>query len=316
LKWKHKDLLGLKDLTAEEITFILDQAKSFKEVFKRPVKQVPALRGKTIVNLFYEPSTRTRTSFDMAVKMLGAGTNNITVAASSVQKGETLIDTVRNLEMTGIAGIIIRHSMSGAPHLVAHSVNVPVINAGDGFNEHPTQGLLDIFTMREVKGDLNGKNVVIVGDIMHSRVARSNIWGLKKLGANVTVVSPPTLMPKDVETMGVEVSYDLDTALPKADFVNILRMQSERQQGDIFIPSKREYNRLFGLSAERMKQAKKGLVVLHPGPMNRGIEIDTDVADGPNNVILEQVTNGVAVRMAVIFLLLARGRNTAEKRRA
>ncbi len=310
MKWKHKDLLGLKDLTAEEITFILDQARSFKEVFKRPIKQVPALRGKTIVNLFYEPSTRTRTSFDMAVKMLGAGTNNIAVAASSVQKGETLIDTVRNLEMTGIAGIIIRHNMSGAPHLVAKSVQVPVINAGDGFNEHPTQGLLDIFTMREAKGDLKGKHVAIVGDIMHSRVARSNIWGLKKLGAEVTVVSPPTLMPKDVETMGVNLSYDLNKVMPTLDFINILRMQSERQQGDVFIPSRREYNRLFGLSAERMKLAKKGLVVLHPGPMNRGTEIDTEVADGPNNVILEQVTNGVAVRMAVIFILLSRGRKT------
>lgn len=308
MKWQHKDLLGLKDLTPEEINFILDQAKSFKEVFKRPIKQVPALRGKTIVNLFYEPSTRTRTSFDVAAKMLGAGTNNLSIANSSVKKGETLIDTVKNLEVMGISGIVIRHAMGGAPHLVAKNVNVPVINAGDGFNEHPTQGLLDIFTMRELKGNLKGKKVVIVGDIAHSRVARSNVWGLTKLGAEVTVVAPPTLIPKGVEALGVKVSYDFDAVIGRADFINILRMQLERQVGDVFTPSKREYNRMYGLTVERMKRAKKDVVILHPGPMNRGVEIDSEVADGPFNVILDQVTNGVAVRMAIIFLLLKRGR--------
>jgi len=307
LKWKHKDLLGLKDLTAEEITFVLDQAKSFKEVLQRPIKQVPALRGKTIVNLFYEPSTRTRTSFDTAAKMLGAGTNNLSIANSSVKKGETLIDTVKNLEVMGIAGIVIRHGNAGAPHLVAQNVDIPVINAGDGFNEHPTQGLLDIYTMQEKKGDLKGKQVVIVGDIAHSRVARSNAWGLLKLGAEVTFVAPPTLIPKDVETIGVKTSYDLDAVIGKADIINILRMQLERQQGDVFTPSKREYNKLYGLTAERMRRAKKDVIVLHPGPMNRGVEIDTEVADGPHNVILEQVMNGVAVRMAIIFILLTKG---------
>ncbi|MBU0580896.1 MAG: aspartate carbamoyltransferase catalytic subunit [Candidatus Margulisbacteria bacterium] len=309
MKWKHKDLLGLRDLTPEEISFILDQAKVFKEVFKRPIKQVPALRGKTIVNLFYEPSTRTRTSFDMAAKMLGASTNNLSIATSSVKKGETLIDTVKNLEVMGISGIVIRHAMGGAPHLVAKSVNVPVINAGDGFNEHPTQGLLDIFTMRQLKGNLKGKKVIVVGDIAHSRVARSNAWGLTKLGAEVTFVAPPTLIPKDVEDLGVSVSHNFDEVIGRADFINILRMQLERQYGDVFVPSKREYNRLFGLTAERMKRAKKDVVILHPGPMNRGVEIDSDVADGPYNVILDQVTNGVAVRMAIIFLLMKKSRS-------
>jgi aspartate carbamoyltransferase catalytic subunit len=311
LKWKHKDLLGLKDLTAEEILYVLDQTKSFKEVFKRPIKQVPALRGKTIVNLFYEPSTRTRSSFDTAAKMLGAGSNNLAIAASSVKKGETLIDTVKNLEVMGFAGFIIRHSMGGAPHLAAKNVSIPVINAGDGFNEHPTQGLLDIFTMREAKGSLKGKNIVIVGDIAHSRVARSNAWGLTKLGANVTFVAPPTLIPKGIENMGVKVCYELDEVIGKADFINILRMQLERQQGNVFTPSKREYNSVYGLTPERMQKAKDNVVILHPGPMNRGVEIDSEVADGPYNVILEQVTNGIAVRMALIFLLM--GKRSAKK---
>ncbi|MFC1517040.1 aspartate carbamoyltransferase catalytic subunit [Candidatus Margulisiibacteriota bacterium] len=309
MKWNHKDLLGLKGLTAEEIQFILDQAKSFKEVFKRPVKQVPALRGKTLVNLFYEPSTRTKTSFDMAAKMLGVSTNNLSIATSSIKKGETLIDTVKNLEVMGIAGIVVRHKMGGAPHLVAKNVNIPIINAGDGFNEHPTQGLLDIFTMQQAKGSLKGKKVVIVGDIAHSRVARSNAWGLTKLGAEVIFVAPPTLVPKDVEKIGVKVSYSFDDVIGKADFINLLRMQLERQFGDVFTPSKREYRQRFGLTVDRMKCAKKDVVILHPGPMNRGVEIDSEVADGPYNVILDQVTNGVAVRMAIIFMLLKKSRN-------
>ena len=301
---KTKDLLGLRDMSADDLNLILDTAASMKEVMTRPIRKVPVLLGKNIVTLFYEPSTRTRTSFDVAAKNLSANTTNIALAQSSVQKGETLIDTAKNLEVMGYDGVIIRHNMSGAPHLLARNIKGCVINAGDGCNEHPTQGLLDIFTMREKKGSLKGKNVLVIGDLLHSRVARSNIWGLTKLGANVTVVAPPTLIPKDIEQTGVKVSYRLEESIGDADFINVLRIQRERQ-GENFFPSLEEYHMLYGITAEKLKMAKKDVVVMHPGPVNRGVELSSEVMDGPYNVILEQVTNGVAVRMAVLFLLLS-----------
>ncbi|PIS30219.1 aspartate carbamoyltransferase [Candidatus Saganbacteria bacterium CG08_land_8_20_14_0_20_45_16] len=303
-----KDLLGLKDLSISEIKLILNTARSMKEVAARPIPKVPTLLAKHIITLFYEPSTRTRTSFNMAAKILSANVTNVAISSSSVSKGENLIDTVKNLEVMGCDAIIIRHSMGGAPHLAAKNCQSSVINAGDGFNEHPTQGLLDIFTMQEKKGDLKNKKVLIVGDIAHSRVARSNIWGLKKLGAEVVVVGPPTMIPVGLEAMGVRVSCDFDAEIRDADIINMLRIQKERQEKGLF-PSIEEYAKLFGLNAERMKKAPKDVVVMHPGPINRGIEITSEVADGSNNVILEQVTNGVAVRAAILFLLLS-GKNS------
>jgi len=304
---KRKDLLGLRDITTAEMEAIFSTAESMKEVFSRPVRRVPALVGKTVATLFYEPSTRTRTSFDMAAKMLSAGTTNISISSSSAVKGETLIDTAKNIEVMGVDAIVIRHSMAGAPHLVAQNVSASVISAGDGFDEHPTQGLLDIFTMREKKGSLKGKKVVIVGDIAHSRVARSNIWGLTKLGAKVTVVGPPTLMPVDIEKMGAKATFNLLDAIKDADFINVLRIQLERQQKGLF-PSIEEYVKLYGINTEKLKKtAPKDVIIMHPGPINRGIELSTDVADGPYNVILDQVTNGVAIRMAILFLLLGGG---------
>ncbi len=300
---KSKDLLGLKDLDLEEINLILDTAHSMKEVISRPIPKVPTLLGKHLVTLFYEPSTRTRTSFNMAAKVLSANVTNVALSSSSVTKGETLIDTVKNLEVMGVDCLIIRHNMGGAPHLAARHSAASIINAGDGFNEHPTQGLLDIFTMIEKRKTVKGKKVLIVGDIAHSRVARSNIWGLTKLGAEVVVVGPPTLMPKDIEKMGARVSYKLDEEIPTADFINMLRIQRERMEKSFF-PSIEEYSELFGLNAERMKKAKNDVIVMHPGPINRGVEITSEVADSPNNVILDQVTNGVAVRTAILFLLL------------
>ncbi len=302
-KIDHKSLLGLKQLTPEEIILILDTAQGMSEVMKRPIPRVPALNGKSIALLFYEPSTRTRTSFEMAAKMLSASTTSLAMAQSSVVKGETLIDTVKNIEVMGTDAIVIRHGASGAPMLADENVKIPVINAGDGFNEHPSQGLLDIYTMREKKGSLKGKKVVIVGDIAHSRVARSNIWGLTKLGAKVSVVAPPTLMPAEIEKMGVKASYDLDSEIRDADFINVLRIQLERQQKGLF-PSIEEYHRFFGITADRLKKCKSDVVVMHPGPINRGVELSSEVADGPYNVILDQVTNGVAVRMAIFFLFL------------
>ncbi len=299
----HKSLIGLKTLSAEEINLILDTAAGMAEVMKRPIPRVPALNGKSIALLFYEPSTRTRTSFEMAAKMLSASTTSMAMSSSSAVKGETLIDTVKNIEVMGIDAIVIRHSASGAPHLVDENVKASVINAGDGANEHPSQGLLDIYTMREKKGTLKGKKVVIVGDIAHSRVARSNIWGLTKLGAKVSVVAPPTLMPSEIEKMGVKASYDLDEEIRDADFINVLRIQLERQQKGLF-PSIEEYIKLYGITAERLKKARSDVVILHPGPINRGVELSSEVADGPFNVILDQVTNGVAIRMAIFYLLL------------
>lgn len=300
---KRKDLLGLKELSLEEIKLILNTARSMKEVAARPIPKVPTLLGKHIVTLFYEPSTRTRTSFNMAAKILSANITNIAIPSSSIVKGENLIDTIKNLEVMGVDAIVIRHSMAGAPHLAAKNSKISIINAGDGFNEHPTQGLLDIFTMQEKKEKLKGKKVLIVGDISHSRVARSNIWGLTKLGAKVTVVGPPTMIPKDIEEMKVGVSYDLDKEIEDADFIYMLRIQLERQEKGLF-PSIEEYAKLYGLNAERMKKAKPDVIVMHPGPINRGVEMTSEVADGPYNVILDQVTNGVAVRTAILFLLL------------
>lgn len=301
-QWNRKHLLGLEDLSREEISFILDTAVSFKEVSVRSVKKVPALRGKTIVNFFCEPSTRTRMSFELAAKRLSADMLNVTSSSSSLTKGESLKDTARNIEAMKVDMIIIRHSMPGAPDLLADSVSCSVINAGDGPHEHPTQALLDMFTIKERKGTLDGIHVLIVGDILHSRVARSNIWGLKKMGASVTVVGPPTLIPLDIEQMGVNVSYDLDKEIPKADVINILRIQNERMDRNFF-PSIREYVRLFGIYEERLVSAKKDVLIMHPGPANRGVEIDPAVADGPYSVILNQVTNGIAVRMAVLYLI-------------
>ena len=308
MAYRHKDLLGLKDLTREEINYFLEQAKAYKEIFSRPLKQVPVLKGKSLMSLFFEPSTRTKSSFDQASRMLSCAISNLTTEASSTKKGETLIDTAKNLEVLGVSAFVIRHSMGGAPHLVARNVKIPVINAGDGFNEHPTQGLLDVFSMVDAKGDIAGKHVAIVGDIAHSRVARSNIWALTKLGAKVTVVAPPTLIPKGVEAMGVNVSYDLDEIIPQVDFINVLRMQLERQKGNLF-PSQREYFKLFGITSKRLEKAKADMLVLHPGPINRGVEIASDVVDGSRNLILQQVTNGVAVRMAVLVALLSGQRN-------
>ncbi len=304
---KSKHLLGIKELTASEINLILDTAEAMKEVLSRPMRTVPALQGKIITSLFYEPSTRTRTSFETAAKHLSASVNSIAASSSSIVKGESLVDTAKNLEALGVNAIVVRHSMSGAPHLIAKNISGSVINAGDGCNEHPTQALLDIFTMREKKGSLKGKKVVIVGDILHSRVARSNMWGLLKMGAAVSVVGPPTLMPKGLEETGVKVSFDLKSEIKEADFINILRIQLERQKDSLF-PSLQEYADLFGLNSEILKKARKDVVILHPGPINRGVEMTSEVADGPYNVILEQVTNGVAIRMAVLFLLLGGGK--------
>ena len=299
-----KDLLGLKDLTAEEINLIISRAFAFKKTFSASTKITKSLQDLSLLTLFYEPSTRTATSFNVATARLGGRVQNISISASSVQKGETLIDTIQNLEVMGFSGVIIRHQHGGAPMLAAQNTTMSVINAGDGFNEHPTQALLDIMTMEEYKGPLKDKKIVIVGDIAHSRVARSNIWGLIKLGASVTVSAPQTLIPKGIEEFGVTVEYNLDKALVDADFVNVLRMQYERQADNNFIPSKREYHRLFGINLKRLRKAKQNLIVLHPGPINRGVEISSEVADGKQNVILEQVVNGIAIRMAVLDLLV------------
>jgi aspartate carbamoyltransferase catalytic subunit len=299
---RSKDLLGIETLTPEEITLILDTAEGFKEVSERPVKKVPALRGQLVINLFMEASTRTRVSFEIAEKRLSADTLNFAASGSSVEKGETLIDTVDNLMAMHPDMIVIRHKHPGSPKMLADRLPASVINAGDGAHEHPTQALLDAFTIRERLGRLHGVNVSIIGDIAHSRVVRSNIHLLRKMKANVTLAGPPTLMPAEVERMGVRVVHSLDEALEGADVVMMLRVQFERQ-GKLSFPSLREYYNTFGLTPERLRRAREGAVVMHPGPMNRGVEIASDVADGPYSVILEQVTNGVAVRMAVLYLL-------------
>lgn len=299
-RWTKKDLLSLEELSREEIELILTTAESFKEVSQREVKKVPALRGKTIANLFFEPSTRTRTSFEVAAKRLSADIINFSSSSSSTSKGESLADTAKNIEAMHVDTIVMRHSSSGSAEYLAHCVKAGVINAGDGIHEHPTQGLLDIFTIKERKKSIEGIRVCLIGDILHSRVARSNIWGLKKLGARVTVCGPPTLIPKKIEELGVEVSYDLDKIIKDQDVLNILRIQLERQKG-AFFPSIREYAAEYGISMDRMKKAKKDVIIMHPGPINRGVELASEVADGPQSVILDQVTNGVAVRMSVLF---------------
>jgi len=297
-----KDLVGLEHLSREQIQLILDTAEPFKEVSERPIKKVPALRGKTIVNLFFEASTRTRISFEFAEKRLSADTVNVAAQGSSISKGETLVDTARNLEAMRIDMVVIRHHASGAARFLGERIRSNVINAGDGKHEHPTQGLLDLLTLRDKFGRIEGLKVAICGDTLHSRVARSNIWGLLKLGAEVAVCGPPSLLPRGVADLGVTVFHRIDDAIRWADALNVLRLQLERMQAG-FIPSLREYNRVFGVTTERLARAPKDLVILHPGPMNRGVEIDSDVADGEHSVILPQVTNGVAVRMAVLYLL-------------
>jgi aspartate carbamoyltransferase catalytic subunit len=302
MNWKSKDLLTLEELSAEEINLVLDTASSFKEVSTRSVKKVPALRGRTVVLFFHEPSTRTRISFELAAKRMSADILTVQTASSSLVKGETLIDTLKTLESMTIDALVVRHKSSGVPQMLANITKASVINAGDGAHEHPTQGLLDLFTIREQKGKIEGLTVTIVGDITHSRVARSNIHGLLKLGARVRLCAPPTLLPAGIERMGVEVFHDLDAALKGTDVVYVLRLQLERQKKNLF-PTIREYSMLYGVTTERLKLAKKDAIVMHPGPMNRGVEISSGVADGPASVIDDQVTNGVAVRMAVLYLL-------------
>ncbi len=299
---RSRHLLGLEGLLKEEIDLILDTAETFKEILERPIKKVPTLRGATVLNLFYEPSTRTRISFELAEKRLSADLVNFSTSTSSVKKGETLKDTVKNIEAMKIDIVVIRHQSSGTPYFLTQCLTSSIINAGDGAHEHPTQGLLDLFTLREKYKKLEGLRVVIVGDIKHSRVARSNIWGLKTMGASVAVCGPTTLMPYEIEKMGVAVYSNLDQALEGADVVNVLRIQLERQKGGL-LPSLREYSNEFGINAERLKKLNPNFTIMHPGPINRGIEITPEVADGPYSVILNQVTNGVAIRMAVLYLL-------------
>jgi len=301
-KWHRKHLLGLRELSAEEITYILDTAKGFEQISTRSVKKAPPLRGKVVVNLFFEDSTRTRNSFSLAANRLSADIIEFTKKDSSVSKGETLLDTAKNLEAMGIDIVVIRHSAGGAPRFLSRNINACVVNAGDGFCEHPTQGLLDTYTIRKIKGTLEGLKIAIVGDVAHSRVARSDMWAMTNLGAEVTFVGPPTLMPAEVGRLPVKVSYSLDEVIEKVDVINMLRIQFERLGGNPF-PSIREYSHYFGLTVERIKKAKPDIMVMHPGPINRGLEMESEVADGRNSVILEQVTNGLAVRMAVLFLV-------------
>src|SRR5260370_11068010 len=300
-RWSRKDLLGLRELSAEEINLMLETTDAFKQGGTREIKKVPALRGKTLVNFFIEPSTRTRTSFELAAFRLSADVINISKSESSLTKGETLKDTARNLEALHADFLVLRHSSAGAPQFLAQGLKTSVINAGDGAHEHPTQALLDLYTIRERRGRIDNLHVVIVGDILFSRVARSNIFGLTKLGARVTLVGPSTLVPREFETLGVTVSNQIDTVLPDADVVNLLRIQHERQRKEYF-PGISEYTTLFGLTKERAKLLKPDCLIMHPGPINRGVEIDSQVADGLQSVILDQVTNGLAVRMAVLYL--------------
>lgn len=300
-----RHLLGLEGVPKEDIVRILDTAESFREVLDRPIKKLPTLRGITVLNLFYEPSTRTRISFELAQKRLSADTVNFTASTSSVKKGESLRDTVQNIEAMRIDMCVVRHQSSGVPYYLTKCLKANIINAGDGMHEHPTQGLLDMFTIRRKYGKLNGLRVVLVGDIKHSRVIRSNIWGLKTMGASVALCGPQTLLPLDVERFGCDVYSNVDEALEGADVVNIMRIQLERQQAGLF-PSQREYTNLFGISRERLKRLNRNYTIMHPGPMNRGVEVTSEVADSDHSVILDQVTNGQAVRMAVMYLLSGR----------
>ena len=300
--WQRKHLLGLKDLSRAELVHLLDTAEGFKEVSRRSIKKAPPLRGKVVVNLFFEDSTRTRNSFSLAASRLSADVLEFTAKGSSISKGETLRDTARNIEAMGVDIVVIRHQASGTAQLLSKCIDACVVNAGDGSHEHPTQGLLDIFTIRELRPDLTGLKVAIVGDIAHSRVARSNIWGLNTLGAKVYLVGPPTLMPPEVGKWPVTVCHDFDEIIGEMDVLNMLRVQFERIGSSVF-PSVREYSRLFGLTAKRLHRAKKDVIVMHPGPINRGLELESEVADGPNSTILRQVSNGVTIRMAVLFLV-------------
>ncbi len=302
MNWTKKDLLGIRELSKDEILLILDTAESFKDISKREVKKVPTLRGKTVITLFYEPSTRTRVSFEIAAKRLSADTINVSSSTSSYVKGETLKDTAKNLESMQPDVIVIRHNMPGAPHMLSKIVNSSVINAGDGAHEHPTQALLDLFTMREKKGKLDGLKFVIIGDIAHSRVARSNIFALNHFDSEIVCCGPPTMIPPFIEDLGVKVEYDINKAVKNADVIMMLRIQKERG-GVSYIPSINEYSAIYGLKQDQVKKAKKDVIIMHPGPMNRGVEITGEVADGPYSVILDQVENGVAVRMAILFLL-------------
>lgn len=300
---RRKDVLGLRDLSAEEIETVLRNASAFKEIMARPIKKVPTLRGKSVVTLFYENSTRTRVSFELAAKVMSADAINVSASSSSVAKGESLRDTALTMEALGMDMIVIRHPNSGAPAYVAQTVGIPVINAGDGTHEHPSQGLLDLYTLREARGQIEGLKVLIVGDILHSRVARSNLWGLQKLGAEVRLCGPSTLLPAGVEQFGARVYQNLDEAIQGVDVVNVLRIQLERQERGLF-PTLREYSERWGVNPRRLEKAADGVTVMHPGPMNRGVEISPEVADAGYSVITEQVTNGVAVRMALLYLLL------------
>ena len=308
---KRKDLLGIEELTVEEINLILDTAAPMKDIVQRDIKKVPTLRGRSVVNLFYEPSTRTRTSFELAGKFMSADTVNIATSSSSVVKGETLKDTAKTIEVMGADVVVIRHGMPGAARILAETISSHVINAGDGAHEHPTQALLDLFTIREEKGSIRGLTVTIVGDIIHSRVVRSNTLGLTKLGASVRLVGPPTLMPYGIEDMGVEVYYSLEEALKDSDVVMALRIQKERQQRGLF-PSLREYSRLYGLTEDKLRWAKEDCLLMHPGPINRGVELTSPLADGISSLINRQVTNGVAVRMAILFLLIGGGKSVTD----
>ena len=305
MKYERKDLLGIEELSAEEINFILDTAVSFREILERPIKKVPTLRGKTVVNLFFEPSTRTRMSFELAAKRLNADVLNFSASSSSILKGETLLDTARNILAMKVDCFVIRHSAPGTPHIVAKNLSIPVINAGDGAHEHPTQALLDLYTIRERKGRIKGLRIAIVGDISHSRVARSNIWGLSKLQAEVRLCAPPTLIPPRVEETGTQVFFSLEKAIKNVDIIMMLRIQKERDKESL-VPSNAEYREFFSLTEERIKMAKDDVLIMHPGPVNRGIELPTVLADGRRSIILDQVTNGVAVRMAILYLLLGR----------
>jgi len=300
---RRKDILGLEEISAEEITLILETSRSMREIMQRKIKKVPTLRGRSVLNLFYEPSTRTKASFELAQKYMSSDSVSVAGSSSSLVKGETLKDTVRNVEIMGIECVIMRHPVSGSSHYLAQNVEAAIINAGDGMHEHPTQGLLDMFTIWEKKGRLEELKVTIVGDIRHSRVARSNLWGLQKMGSEVVVSGPPTLMPPDLDVFGVKYYTDLEEAVEGADVVMALRLQQERQESGLF-PSMREYAELYGVIPQKMARAKEDALIMHPGPMNRGIEISSELADGPRSVVLEQAASGVAVRMALLYLLL------------
>ncbi|MCK5013629.1 MAG: aspartate carbamoyltransferase catalytic subunit [Candidatus Omnitrophica bacterium] len=312
-EWVKHDLLDLQDMSKAEIEIILETAKSFKEVSSRDVKKVPALRGKTVVMLFFEPSTRTRSSFELAAKRLSADTINIAASSSSLSKGESALDTARNIEAMNVDAIVVRHSSSGVPQVLSKNLNASVINAGDGCRSHPTQALLDMFTIQEKLGRIGGLKVAILGDIRHSRVARSNIWGLTTMGAEVTVCGPSTLVPPEIEDLGAKINYDIREVIRQSDVLMPLRIQMERQQQK-FLPSLREYAKEFGIDKKKLELAKKDVIIMHPGPTNRGLEVSAEVADGEYSVILNQVTNGVAVRMAILYLLLgAKGKSIEGK---